>query len=246
MKKLITIMVLTLGLAIPLVAGSAQADDDKGWALDFSAACMSKYMWRGIMQVDTPTLQPAVNIIKNGFTFNVWGNYDLTDKNDRKNKFSEIDLTDEYAFSLGDFSMPVGVIHCEFPSTSFKPTTELYASVRYSWIITPSDKVFKDVDESHGIYALGYLAYALDLPSPAKEACWNIAASISEAWASKDNNKFYWSGTDEDAFTESLLTIGVPIKVMDWINIIPPLTRSGSWTARLKTPPATTARATSA
>ncbi len=221
MKKLIAIMVLTLGLAIPLVAGPAQAGDDKGWAVDFSAAYMSKYIWRGIMQVDDPTLQPSLNIAKNGFTFNVWGNYDLTDKNNRKNKFSEIDLTAEYAFSLGDFSIPVGVIHYEFPNTSYEPTTELYAGVSYSWIITPSVKVFKDVDESHGIYVLGSLAYALDLPSPTKEVSWGIAASISGAWADKDNNKFYWGGTDEDAFTDSLLTIGVPIKILDWINIVP-------------------------
>lgn len=221
MKKLIAIMVLTLGLAIPMVSGPAQAGDDKGWAVDFSAAYMSKYIWRGIMQVDDPTLQPSLNIAKNGFTFNVWGNYDLTDKNGRKNKFSEIDITAEYAFSLGDFSIPVGVIHYEFPNTSFEPTTELYAGVSYSWVITPSVKIFKDVDESHGIYVLGSLAYTYELPSLAKEMTWGIAASISGAWADKDNNKFWWGGTDEDAFTDSLLTIGVPIKILDWINITP-------------------------
>ncbi|MFH1058781.1 MAG: TorF family putative porin [Pseudomonadota bacterium] len=223
MKKLIGIMLLVLCLTTPMVAGTAMAADeaDKGWAVDFSAAYMSKYIWRGIMQVDDPTLQPSLNIAKNGFTFNVWGNWDLTDKNGRKNKFSEIDLTAEYAISLGDFSVPVGVIHYLFPNTSFEPTTELYAGVSYSWIVTPSVKVYKDIDESHGFYVLGALSYEYELPSLAKEMAWKVAASISGAWGDKENNKFYWGGLEEDAFTDSLLTIGVPIKIMDWINITP-------------------------
>ncbi|MFH1057708.1 MAG: TorF family putative porin [Pseudomonadota bacterium] len=229
MKKLVVSLALALGMLCQVALAPAPAlAGEKEWTVDLAAAYNSKYIWRGIMQVDDPVLQPSLNVNKGGLTFNIWGSYNLTDKNDYgqphgngKNKFTELDLTAEYAFSLAGFTIPVGVIHYAFPNTGFEATTEVYAGVAYSWVITPSIKVFKDIDESHGTYVLGSLAYSLDLPSPAKQVSWGLAASISAAWADKDNNKFYWGGTDSDAFTDSLLTIGVPIKIMEFVTLTP-------------------------
>ena len=107
-------------------------------------------------------LQPSANISKGGFTFNVWGNYELTDVNDYgpphgdgKNKFTEIDLTAEYAFSWENFSFPVGIIHYLFPNTSAEATTEIYAGASYDWVVTPSLTVYQDIDEAHGQYVPG-------------------------------------------------------------------------------------------
>ncbi|MBI5523971.1 MAG: hypothetical protein HY910_15195 [Desulfarculus sp.] len=229
MKKLVYSLVLALGLLaqtalLPggvLAADEAAADKPPEWKVDAAAAYNSKYIWRGIMQVNDPVLQPSLNVNKGGFTFNVWGSWDLTNKNTRKNSFTEIDLTAEYAFSFGDFSFPVGVIHYLFPNTPYPATTELYAGVSYTWLVTPSIKVFKDIDESHGIYVLASLAYAYDLPAVVKDVTWQLTASISGAWGDKENNKFYWAGTDSDSFTDSLLTIGLPIKIKETVTITP-------------------------
>ncbi|MBI4797619.1 MAG: hypothetical protein HY794_02550 [Desulfarculus sp.] len=232
MKKLVYSLVLALGLLaqtalLPggaLAADEAAADKPPEWKVDAAAAYNSKYIWRGIMLVNDPVLQPSLNVNKGGFTFNVWGNWDLTNKNNRKNNFSEIDLTAEYAFRFGDFSFPVGIIHYLFPNTPFPATTELYAGVSYTWLVTPSIKVYKDIDESHGIYVLGSLAYAYDLPAVVKDVTWQLTANISAGWGDKDHNKFWWGNSrtmDEDHFTDSLLTIGLPIKIKDTVTITP-------------------------
>ncbi len=228
MKKLVYTLALALGLLtqMALIPGPALADEaasaDKPpqWKVDASAAFVSKYIWRGIMQINDPALQPSMNINKGGFTFNVWGSYDLTDKNNHKNKFTEIDLTAEYAFSFGDFSLPVGVINYQFPNTTFKSTTELYAGVTYNWLITPTLKVYQDVEQAHGQYVNLSLAYAYDLPGVVKDVTWQLAASLAGGWSSKDDNKYYW-GVDSDAFSDSQLTIGLPIKIKDTVTITP-------------------------
>jgi uncharacterized protein (TIGR02001 family) len=206
---------------LALGASAALAEDkDAGWKVDAAAAYNSKYIWRGIMQVDDPVLQPSLNLNKGGFTFNVWGSYDLTDKNGHKNNFTEIDLTAEYAFSFGDLSVPVGVINYQFPNTRFNSTTEIYAGASYNWIITPTLKIFQDIDEAHGEYISLSLAYTYDLPAPVADVTWGLALSLAGGWASKDNNKFYW-GVDEDMFTDALATIGLPIKIKEFVTITP-------------------------
>jgi uncharacterized protein (TIGR02001 family) len=228
MKKLVYSLMLALGLLAQtaLLPGLALAEDkpaeDKPpeWKVDAAAAFNTKYIWRGIMQVNDPVLQPSMNINKGGFTFNVWGSYDLTDKNNHKNKFTEIDLTAEYAFTFGDFSIPVGVINYQFPNTTFKSTTELYAGVSYNWLITPTLKVYQDIEQAHGEYVNLSLAYAYDLPAVCKDVTWQLAASVAGGWASKDDNKYYW-GVDSDAFTDSQLTIGVPVKIKEFITLTP-------------------------
>ncbi|CAO0820491.1 hypothetical protein DFAR_1600002 [Desulfarculales bacterium] len=54
------------------------------------------------------------------------GSYNLTDKIKRKNKFTEVDLTAEYAFEFGDFSFP-------WPwFTTFTPITPSQTPPRYT------------------------------------------------------------------------------------------------------------------
>jgi uncharacterized protein (TIGR02001 family) len=218
MKKLV--ICLTVLATLALGASAALAEEKDGWKVDAAAAYSSKYIWRGIMQVDDPVLQPSLNLNKGGFTFNVWGSYDLTNKNNHKNNFTEIDLTAEYAFSFGDLSLPVGIINYQFPNTRFNSTSEIYAGASYNWIITPTLKVYQDIDEAHGEYVNLALAYTYDLPAPAADVTWGLALGLAGGWASKDNNKFYW-GIDEDMFTDALGTIGLPIKIKEFVTITP-------------------------
>lgn len=237
MKKLVICMALVLGLMAQVVVAQADEEkkDDKGWAVDASAAYMSRYVWRGIMQVNDPVLQPSINVAKNGFTFNAWGSYNLTGKNDYgspygngKNKFTEIDLTAEYAFSFGDFSLPLGVIYYAFPNTPYSSTTELYAGVTYNWLITPTLKVYQDIDAQHGEYVNFALAYAYDLPQFTKDATWQLALGGNIGWGSSDYNQFYWGANrtlHEDAITDASVTVSVPVKIIDWITIAPSYTQ---------------------
>lgn len=232
MKKLVYSLVLALGIfaQTALLPGSAPAAEEAAadkppeWKVDATATYTSKYIWRGIMQLNDPALQPSLNINKGGFTFNVWGSYDLTGKNNHKNKFTEIDLTAEYAFTFGDFSFPVGIISYQFPNTTFASTNELYAGVSYNWIVTPTLKVYQDVDQTHGQYVNLSLAYNYELPQVVKDVTSALSLSLGAGWGSKDHNKFWWGNNrtmDEDHFTDSLLTIGLPIKIKETVTVTP-------------------------
>ena len=165
MKKLVICMLLALSLAIPgTFAAATPAQAKLTPTVDLEVGFNSKYVWRGIVVVDDWVAQPSFTAGVGGFSFNAWADYMLTDQNGRQNEIDEIDLTVDYTFDLGAFSIPVGVIRYTFPGSTLADTTEFYAGVSYNWIVTPSVTIYKDVQESNGFYVLGALDYALDLP----------------------------------------------------------------------------------
>ena len=204
---------------------SAQAAD--GWAVDFDLTYNGKYVWRGLRAVDDPVLQPSMNIAKYGLTLNIWGNYNLTDVNgdDQKRKFTELDFTADYTFTLGKFSFPVGVIHYIFPNTSANPTTEIYAGVSYDWIITPKLVIYKDVQDAHGVYGNLSLGFKHDLPSLSKDFSLGVKAGASLGYGNADYNKYYF-GVDEAHFTDLSATVGLPIGLGKYFTLTPAVTYS--------------------
>lgn len=220
MKKLVICITLALMLAMSAIAPS-QAKAADGWAVDFDLTVNSKYVWRGMLLVDDMVLQPSVNVSKGGFTFNWWGNFEPTDENDHQKQFTEMDLTAEYAFSLGDFTIPVGVIYYAFPNTEFNATTEIYAGVSYDWIITPSLTVYHDIQEAHGIYALLTADYSYELPTIAEKVGWGIDLGVGIGYASSDYNASYYN-VDSGGWTDWYATLAVPFSFMDGTIAVTP------------------------
>ena len=234
-RKNLILGLMILVLAAPLAALAAeetttanaqkQEEKDKGWSVDLTLPLYSKYLSRGALTVDDPVLQPGMTVAGYGLTFNVWGNYNLTDKIKRKNKFTEVDLTAEYAFEAGDFSFPVGVIHYLFPNMTQPNTTEVYAGVTYTALVTPSLKVYQDVGDVHG----QLVAFTLNLNRevtrlhPAVACCLLLTTGVD--WGSSDYNKYrYNAGVDGDRFIDASATVGVPFKVKDVLTITPSYT----------------------
>ncbi|MBI4800110.1 MAG: hypothetical protein HY794_15555, partial [Desulfarculus sp.] len=84
----LSVALLCLLLATPALAaeeGGAKPKDgeDKAWSVDLILPYYSKYLSRGALTVDDPVLQPGLTVAAHGFSFNVWGNYNLTDKIER-------------------------------------------------------------------------------------------------------------------------------------------------------------------
>lgn len=239
-KGLIIIFSLLVLLPITLSFHGPAYADDSGWAVDFDLTYNSKYVWRGILFVDDPVLQPSVNVSKGGFTFNVWGNYELTDVNDYgapygdgKNKFTEIDLTAEYAFSWGDFSFPVGIIHYLFPNTPAAATTEIYAGASYDWVVSPGLTVYQDIDEAHGQYVLASASYSLGLPAIAKDVTWSADLSAQAGWGSSEHNKFYF-GVDDAAFTDCAASLAFPVAINKYLTVAPAVTYTALLDSKIK------------
>jgi hypothetical protein len=212
----LSILALALGLSSPAWSGA-----NNGVEFEVTAPYYSKYVSRGMTAIDDPVLQPGASMAYKGFLFNVWGNYNLTNKIDKKDKFTEVDLTAEYTFDLGRFSVPVGLTHYLYPNMTQPNTTEIYAGVAYKWVITPAFKLYQDIGDVQGQYATLSFTYEHDLPAP-KPISWKVVPVFQVGWGSAENNKYRYNwGVDSATFTDTMLMVTVPVKIKDTLTITP-------------------------
>jgi hypothetical protein len=155
MKRIVPVIVLMFFLA----SGSVLAADAE-LGIDFNSA----YVWRGITFNDGWVAQPSMTVEKGGFSFNVWGNYDIDDYDGVVNDydFSEIDLTVAYTFPSDTVQFTVGLINYLFPGTDAPSTTELFTRLGVGGGMGWSAAVtfYYDVDEVDSYYTDFSLAYA--------------------------------------------------------------------------------------
>lgn len=157
-------MIPVIALAIVLASSSA-------WAADAAATLdvNSAYVWRGITFNDGWVAQPSIDVGKNGFGLNVWGNYDIEDYEGAlavdEHDFSEIDLTAYYAFKVDKLEFSLGVIDYLFPSSGAEGTVELYGSagIPIAGGLSAAFNFYYDVDEVDSYYADLGLTYAMAL-----------------------------------------------------------------------------------
>ncbi len=141
MKKLIIFAWILLTL--PVLAVDVSVD----------TAVNSKYIWRGIVLNDHTVFQPGVTVGGNGFSFNVWGNMDLTDDYDHEFEFNEIDYTLSYDWERSGVAWSVGVISYTFPNTQLSSTMEAYAGFTLTDVrFSPSATLYYDFDQVEGFY----------------------------------------------------------------------------------------------
>ncbi|MHC4199088.1 MAG: TorF family putative porin, partial [Planctomycetota bacterium] len=132
---------------------------------DAEAAFVSRYVWRGIVLTDDPSLQPGFTTTWRGLSFNFWGNMDLGDANENEGEFTEADFTFTYAREFGKVGLSAGVIHYNFPNvgTEEDDTTEFTAKVELDVPASPSIEVWVDINETDGTYARFGLGHELPL-----------------------------------------------------------------------------------
>ncbi len=194
----------------------------KEWSVALDSTFNSKYVWRGINVVDDPVWQPSVGFTWKGLTLSVWGNLDITDVNGSRHNFTEVDYTLEYSRKVGKATLSVGTIRYAFPHTGFPTTTEVYAGVAFDAPLSPTFKVYKDIDESDGIYANFTLSHTVpDLIRFSESASMALALSASVGWGDHKNDNFYYSGTNQSGLADLTLSVGFPITIGDHLTIKP-------------------------
>jgi uncharacterized protein (TIGR02001 family) len=123
----------------------------------------SAYVWRGLTLNDGAVLQPSMDVASGGFDFNVWGNFDIA-KNDftrERNRFSEVDLTMSYAYTLDPVTITVGGIEYLFPNTDAEGTREVFLGISGSPLEGVSVGVtgYYDCQLFHDYYVSANLGY---------------------------------------------------------------------------------------
>jgi hypothetical protein len=192
------LMVMVLG------AGMAGAADVVA-GVDLNSA----YIWRGITFNDGLVAQPSMDVTAGGFNFNVWGNFDMDDYDDRLEKweFSEIDLTLSYTVGTGPIAITGGFIEYLFPTTEAGGglgTREFFLD----FSAEPLDGFvlgvtgFYDVDEVEDYYISPYVGYTL---SVGDAVSMDLGASCG--YVGKDFAQKISGGTDS-GFHEYTVTLG--------------------------------------
>jgi hypothetical protein len=199
MKRIIPV----IALAIVLASSSA-------WAADATAALdvYSAYVWRGITFNDSPVAQPSIDVSKNGFGVNVWGNFDLDEyygdyPDDME--FSEVDLTLYYGFNIQKLDVTVGWIEYLFPAGGLG-TREIYASLGYPLIggLSAGFDFYWDIDEVESYYTDLKLAYSMDLMEKL-----SMEAAAKIGFAGEDFAEYYSAAATDGGFYDYGFSVGV-------------------------------------
>ena len=90
-------LVLVLGCCL---SATLAQDDDSIYSFGGDAAFVSKYIWRGQRLTNDWSMQPSMTFGASGFSFNVWGNMDMTAVNEGDSLF----LQENPLAPLGDHS----------------------------------------------------------------------------------------------------------------------------------------------
>jgi hypothetical protein len=190
-----------------------------------SADLFSKYIWRGQNINDDTVLQPAFGATYHGLTASIWSNLDLTNDSqaapDNAWEFSEFDYSLDYSFSLPDvnwLSFSAGMIYYRFPNTPYNPTTELYGGVSLCSIpLSPSIKLFRDVDQIEGSYVQFGLGHTFEKIAQWNQKCYcGLQFGANVGWADSEYNDGYF-GVNKSGFNDMTLSSGFCVQLYDWM-----------------------------
>lgn len=197
-------------------AGGAGAAGPVGIGAEVSV--MNRYVWRGIALNDDPVFQPSVTLGLGGFCFNVFGNMDLTDFENRSYEFTEFDYTLDYTAELPFLSVSFGAMRYNYSGMpGFEPTTEVYAGFETNVSGSPAIMIYQDVDKGEGTYI--ELGAAQSLPI---EPFASLDISAMLGWGSAVHNRYnYEIAGMKSAFTDFSLNAGIPIGIGETVFILP-------------------------
>jgi hypothetical protein len=114
------LMVLFLGGYVTHPATTyAQSEESTARAspvsIDFGADAVSRFVWRGIGFVTSPSIQPSISVQAYGVQVGTWGNYSLTPDGDNA---AEHDFWLSYSVGLGASTLTLRAHDYYAPSTS--------------------------------------------------------------------------------------------------------------------------------
>ncbi|MCF7847431.1 MAG: MipA/OmpV family protein [Kiritimatiellales bacterium] len=212
-------------LAVVMAVGSVFAADTaerERVQVVAEAALMSAYVFRGGVVNDGGVVQPQLTLAQYGFSFNIWGNYDI-DHNVAgvHNDFSEIDLTLAYAIPLPTdaVGVDVGFIKYLFPNSAADDTQEAFVAftVNAVPILIPKMSMFADFGEADGFYTLFELTAPFEISD-----VFSLEAGASAGYGSTGYNKFYWN--DGRGFNDYNVYAGARYELMERLALSASLT----------------------
>jgi hypothetical protein len=217
--------IVLLGVVL-IISSAAFAEDANSIKFGFTADYFSKYIWRGQNLNNRDVFQPAISASKWGLTGAIWGSYDLTNHNGNQEgnagDFTEFDYSLDYSNTIPDadwLGYSVGVIYYRFPCQPYDATTEVYGGLSLPKTpLTPSLKIYRDVDEIKGTYYQFSVGHTIEKIVDMGEGCTcGLALGASTGYGNSAYNTGYaLSETGGGKMNDLTLTAGLPICFGSW------------------------------
>lgn len=196
-----------LGLCLASVLGHAQIE--KPFEIEVGLTVAPKYVWRGINFMNDWSIQPEAKVSRGPLSFGVWAHIEPTNWNlanytkSPRGRLTEIDLTLEYAKSLGPVEGTIGVVDYQFPGTGIQRYHEWYASVTAESLWgSPSLTVWTQGNLPSGTYAT--VGVSRSIPSTLF-GVGEVDIDAELTYGDARSNQFYY-GSSKTAFTDLHLT----------------------------------------
>jgi len=203
----------------------AVCEEGKGFCFGTDVGFFSAYVSRGVKFTDAPVFQPDVWASYKGFTLNIWGNMDLTNKNRLSGDFTEFDYTLDYSNSIGPLSYSAGAIYYNFLNTSAGDTAEVYAGISYDVLLKPKLVVYYDFWQGDGFYGVMSISHSFELPELVKGIKSSVDLSAQVGLGSKNDNEYNFKDS-HTAFTDYVLTAAIPVSLTGNLSIKPTVSYS--------------------
>ncbi len=163
----------------------------------------SAFVWRGFVDCDSTVLQPDVWVKAAGLTVSSWFNYAPTAPGSRP--LTEHDLTVDYSFTRGKYTTSVGWTNYAFLDVdNDRVSNEVYVGLAREGMLSPTLKVFQDLQQGSGTYASLGVQHAFSLGGTV-----GLAPSLAVGY----NRRLY---TPYSGFSDAVLglkaTIQTPVK----------------------------------
>lgn len=221
-RKLLAGVAVT-GACLSMFSGMAFAEEDKPTA-DLTVAALSQYVWRGFAySKDSVVVQPSMTVGYKGFSANLWGNLDTDRWNDDgqdSNSLTETDMTLAYAWAMGPVNLSAGYIYYAFDGAT--DTQEVYLTATLDTLLSPTLKVYRDIDHYAGWYATLGVSHTMpikdDIALTLGAQVGYLVADEASSYADPNDGSKAFSN-----FHDGLLSASVKIPVNQYISVTPQL-----------------------
>ncbi|HBH61587.1 MAG TPA: hypothetical protein DDX85_07600 [Nitrospiraceae bacterium] len=225
--SLILVLMCTV-LAVSAITVNAEETDASGNA---SVGVFNKYVFRGYeLSAGSIVVQPSAGISYKGFSASFWGNIDseenptqnyVPDRPDERS-FNETDLTLSYTYAIDKVSLTGGYIY--YGTKYATETEELFLTVGYDTLLSPTLSVYRDITEYPGTYVNIAVAHSLSL---VKKITIDLGASAgyflgdNEYWNTYERSTGDYTGDKYKAFHDGMVKAGLTVPLAENISVQP-------------------------
>lgn len=168
MKKMTTYIIISVIIGLFFSSSPALAEDKPSF--NGSATATSKYVWRGYeLSKDSLVFFLDGAVSYKGFAAELWvdldTDYEGTDDIDQKGNIElwETDFILSYSNSIDKISYSFGWIYYDYATLAVGENQEIYASIGYDTILSPTLSVYREIEVGEAYYVSLDLSHSIDL-----------------------------------------------------------------------------------